>query len=400
MTLDVNSFVYSLKQIYTTDKVYNMVYKDNPLLALLPKYEQFGGEVLPVPVVYSNPQGRSASFSNAVSNQTDSKGIKFLLTRVSDYAVAQFSNEVMLASQGNSYAFLEAAKLQMDGAIQALSNAHALDIYRDGSGVRGRIASGQTTATITLSNAEDIVNFEVGMTLVASTAAGGGSVKAGTAVISGIDRSAGTITFAAALDTLIGTVAANDYLFVQGDYDAKCKGLGAWIPASSPSATSFFGVDRTKDATRLGGLRLDISAKPLEEGLIDGARLVAREGGDPDHVFMSFNRYAQLEKALGSKVQYVDVMANADIGFRGLMIQGPKKPIKVIPDRNCPDDKAFMVQLDTLKLYSLGKLAQIINGDGVSMLRTSTEDAFQVRIASYFNMGCRAPGYNINLKLA
>ena len=137
MTLDVNSFVYSLKQIYTTDKVYNMVYRDNPLLALLPKYEQFGGEVLPVPVVYSNPQGRSASFSNAVSNQTDSKGIKFLLTRVSDYAVAQFSNEVMLASQGNSYAFLEAAKLQMDGAIQALSNAHALDIYRDGSGVRG-----------------------------------------------------------------------------------------------------------------------------------------------------------------------------------------------------------------------------------------------------------------------
>lgn len=400
MTLDVNSFVYSLKQIYTTDKVYNMVYRDNPLLALLPKYEQFGGEVLPVPVVYSNPQGRSASFSNAVSNQTDSKGIKFLLTRVSDYAVAQFSNEVMLASQGNSYAFLEAAKLQMDGAIQALSNAHALDIYRDGSGVRGQIASGQATATITLSNVEDIVNFEVGMTLVASTAAGGGSVKSGSAVIAGIDRSAGTITFSAALNTLIATIAANDYLFVQGDYDAKCKGLGAWIPATSPSATTFFGVDRTKDATRLGGLRLDISAKPLEEGLIDGARLVAREGGDPDHAFMSFNRYAQLEKALGSKVQYVDVMANADIGFRGLMIQGPKKPIKVIPDRNCPDDRAFMVQLDTLKLYSLGKLAQIINGDGVSMLRTSTEDAFQVRIASYFNMGCRAPGYNINLKLA
>ena len=234
MTLDVNSFVYSLKQIYTTDKVYNMVYKDNPLLALLPKYEQFGGEVLPIPVVYSNPMGRSASFSNAVSNQTDSKGVKFLLSRVSDYAVAQFSNEVMLASQGNSYAFLEAAKLQMDGAIQALSNAHALDIYRSGSGSRGRIASGETTATITLSNTEDIVNFEVGMTLVASTADGGGSVKSGTAVITGLDRNAGTVTFGAALNTYIASIAANDYLFVQGDYDAKCKGLGAWIPASAP----------------------------------------------------------------------------------------------------------------------------------------------------------------------
>ena len=132
MTLDINSFLYSLKQIYTTDKVENMVYKDNPAFALLPKMEQFGGETLPVPVVYGNPQGRSATFSNAIANQTDSKGVKFLLSRVSDYAIAQFSNEVMMASQGNSYAFLEAAKLQMDGAIQSLSNSHGADIFRSG----------------------------------------------------------------------------------------------------------------------------------------------------------------------------------------------------------------------------------------------------------------------------
>lgn len=400
MTLDVNSFLYSLKQIYTTDKVENMVYKDNPAFALLPKYEQFGGETLPVPVIYGNPQGRSATFSNAIANQTDSKGVKFLLSRVSDYAIAQFSNEVMMASQGNSYAFLEAAKLQMDGALQALSNAHGADIFRTGSGSRGQIGSGESTATITLKNPEDVVQFEVGMTLVSSTADGGGSVKSGSAVIVGIDRTNGTLTFGAALNTYIATVAANDYLFVQGDYDKKCKGFGAWIPATAPTSSSFFGVDRTADVTRLGGLRLDISAKPLEEGLIDGARLVAREGGTPDYIFMSFNRYAQLEKALGSKVQYVEVMANADIGFRGLQIQGPKSPIKVIPDRNCPDDRAFMLQLDSWKIYSLGKLAQIINGDGVSMLRTASEDAFQVRLASYFNVGCRAPGYNINLKLA
>ncbi len=400
MTIDVSSFTYSLKQIYTNDKVQNLVYKDNPALALIAKMEQFGGENLPIPTIYGNPQGRSKDFATALANQTDTKGVKFLLTRVPDYAIAQFSNEVMMASKGNSYAFLEAAKLQMDGAIQSLSNAHATDLFRNGSGSRGRIGSGQATATITLLNIEDIVGFEVGMTLAFSATDGTGTVRVGTPAIVGLDRTLGTITFSGALSGLVTGVSANDYIFVAGDYGGKCSGFGAWVPQVAPTSTAFFGVDRTADVSRLGGLRKDISAQPLEEGLIDGARLVAREGGSPDTVFMSFNRYAQLEKALGSKVQYVDVMANADIGFRGLMIQGPKSPIKVIPDRNCPDDTAFMMQLNTWKIYSLGKLAQIIDGDGNQMLRMTSADAYQVRFASYFNVGCNAPGYNINLKLA
>lgn len=400
MTIDVASFTYSLKQIYTNDKVQNLVYKDNPALALLTKMEQFGGENLPIPTIYGNPQGRSQDFSTALANQTDVAGVKFLLTRKHDYSIAQFSNEVMMASQGNSYAFLEAAKMQMDGAIQTLSNTHATDIFRAGSGSRGQIASGQGTATVTLSNPEDVVGFEVGMTLAVSATDGTGSVRAGTVSLVGVDRSAGTLTASAAWTSGIAAAAASDYIFVAGDYGAKCAGFGAWVPQVAPTSTAFFGVDRTADVSRLGGLRKDISAQPLEEGLIDGARLVAREGGSPDTVFMSFNRYAQLEKALGSKVQYVDIMANADIGFRGLQIQGPKAPIKVIPDRNCPDNTAFMLQLNTWKVYSLGKLAQIINGDGNQMLRMASADAYQVRFASYFNVGCNAPGFNINLKLA
>lgn len=399
MTIDVSSFSYALKQIYTNEKVQNLVYKDNPALALISKMENFGGQNLPIPLVYGNPQGRSQDFATALANQTDTAGIKFLLTRQHDYAIAQFSNEVMMASQGDSYSFLEAAKLQMDGAIQTLSNAHATDIFRNGSGSRGQVGSFSGTL-LTLSNAEDVVGFEVGMTLAVSATDGTGSVRSGTALISGVDRSAGTLTCAAGWSTAISAIANADYIFVAGDYGAKCAGFGAWVPAVAPTSTAFFGVDRTADITRLGGLRKDISAQPLEEGLIDGARLVAREGGSPDTIFMSFNRYAQLEKALGSKVQYIDVMANADIGFRGLQIQGPKAPIKVIPDRNCPDNTAFMMQMDTWKIYSLGKLAQIINGDGNQMLRTSTADAYQVRFASYFNLGCRAPGWNMNLKLA
>ncbi len=47
-TLDMTSFAAALKVHYTPQRVENMVYRDNPLLAMLPKYEQFGGKNLPI----------------------------------------------------------------------------------------------------------------------------------------------------------------------------------------------------------------------------------------------------------------------------------------------------------------------------------------------------------------
>lgn len=37
MALDLTTFASALKQHYTSDRVENMVYKDNPLLAMMPK---------------------------------------------------------------------------------------------------------------------------------------------------------------------------------------------------------------------------------------------------------------------------------------------------------------------------------------------------------------------------
>lgn len=263
---------------------------------------------------------------------------------------------------------MEAATVEIDGAIHSAARSLAVAMYGTGSGKIGRIASGQTTATITLSDVESITNFEKGMTLVVSTADGGGSVKAGSAVVTGLDRDLGTVTFGAALDTYIATVAANDYIFVQGDYDAKIKGLLAWLPSTAPGGSdNFFTVNRSSDASRLAGIRFDGSAMPIEEALIGAASRVAREGGKPNYCFVSYSKYADLEKALGSKIQYIDMKVNAEIMFRGITINGPRGPIKVTPDQNCPNDRAFMLQLDVWKLYSLGKAPKILDTDGLTL---------------------------------
>jgi hypothetical protein len=131
--------------------------------------------------------------------------------------------------------------------------------------------------------------------------------------------------------------------------------------------------------------------------LIDGASLVAREGGKIDHFFMNYAKYAELEKSLGSKVQYVDMKVTADVGFRGILINGPRGPIKVVPDQNCPSNKVFGLSLDMWKLYSLGEAVRVIDTDGLQMLRQASADGVEVRYGFYGNVGCRAPGHNIHI---
>ncbi len=400
MSLDMTTFDAALKQHYTSDRVENMVYKDNPLLAMMPKMEQFGGKNLPIPIIYGNPQRRSADFATAQANSSSSKLKDFVLTRNHDYSLASIDNETLEASKGNSNAFMEAATTEIDGAIQSATRSLAVAMYGTGSGSIGQVLTTATGTALALKNPEDVTNFEVGMELVFSAADGGGSVLAGAVTVNAVNRDAGTLT----VDALTGIdsgsgVTADDFIFVDGDYDEKVKGLLAWIPSTAPDNTPFFTVDRSVDVTRLGGIRYDGSAQPIEEALIGAAARVAREGGKPDHCFMNYSKYADLEKALGSKVQYVDLKVNAEIGFRGILINGPRGPIKVIPDQNCPSTRAFMLQLDVWKLYSLGKAPKILDTDGLRMLRQASADGVEARVGYYAQVGCRAPGWNANINL-
>jgi hypothetical protein len=410
MALDMTSFDAALKQHYTSDQVQNMVYKDNPLLALLPKYEDFGGKNLPIPLIYGNPQGRSASFSNAQSRgaTTSSLITDFVLTRVKDYSIATIDNETLEASKGNPNAFMEAATTEIDGAIQSLTRSLAVSLYRDSSGAIGQVkvepSENVGSFVVELKLASDVTNFEVGQKLVIWSAKSGGSQRISSTgvssfVISAVDRSDSKLTLDVTYDSN-GTIAADDYLFVEGDRGLKLSGLESWVPATAPTSALFFGVDRSVDTTRLGGIRFDGSALPIEEAMIEGASRGAREGGKIDHCFISYKKYAELEKALGSKVQYVDLTMNAEVGFRGIVINGPRGPIKVIADQNCPDDVAWMLDIRTWKLYSLGKAVRVIDSDGLSMLRQASADGVECRFGFYGNLGSRAPGYNVRVKLA
>lgn len=411
MALNLTSFDAALKEYYTDQAVENMVYKKNPALALIPKREDFYGRNLPIPIVYGNPQGRSADFTRAQTRSTsESSRLKeFLLTRVQDYGIATIDNETMEASKNDAGAFMSAATTEIDGIINSVTRSLATAMYRGGFGNIGTIATGGISTTfITLANVEDITNFEVGMELVLSASESGNTLRAlGSSanglIVTAVNRVTGVLTFGFNVTDAtngIPTAAAGDVIFVRGDRQdsatparEKVAGFDAWCPSTTPTSTSFFGVDRTSDPTRLGGIRYDASALPIEEGLIELATLIAREGGQPDHCFMNFSKYAALEKALGAKVQYAD-LAVGEIAFRGIRVNGPAGEIKIVPDQNCPINRMYMLQLDTWVLASLGKMVRVIDTDGNKMLRQASADGVEVRYGYYANIGCKAPGWN------
>lgn len=397
-TLDVSSASAVLKSYYTDQRVQQLTYKDAPFFAMLKKRKDFVGANYPLPMKVTNPQGRSATFSNAVAQKQPSNYKSFTLTRVKDYSLASITTEAILASESNPGAFLRLATGEIDGALDSLKRSISFSLYGDSSGSIG-VVSAITAANpvvVTLSQVDDIAKFEIGQTVLAydttNTTARLWGTGAASGLISNVDRDLGKITID--VDGSGGqTAVATDLIFVSGDRNLKMAGLGAWVPASAPGSTAFFGVDRSIDVTRLGGIRISSSGKPLDEALIDAARRVGREGGTPDYVFCSYSKYASLEKTLGNRVIYDDIEV-AKIAFRGISISGPKGKMTVLPDQDCPNDKMYMLDMSSWGLYSLREPVMLVDLDGNKMLREASADAYEVRCAFYGNLGCVRPGSN------
>jgi hypothetical protein len=415
--------IAALKELYADSNEYmkDLVYKENPFLALVPKNESpdgFAGKYIPVPLEYGTPQGRSHGFSNAQSNQTATSLASFFVYVISDYQLVTITNLLMEQTRSNAGAFVDAAKLQIDGGFRNITNNIAFELFGSGTATRGQIAAAgysfsNPTATITLSNPQQIVNFEVGMTLRAS-ATDGGAVSDDTGVVASVNRATGVMTLTMSDSSPDAEWANSAYLSVDGDLPTAgasstssylaLSGLAAWIPTSSPSGSdNFWGVNRSADPTRLAGCRYDARSYTIEEGITNALAFLNREGGKPDLCIMDFASYAALVNALGAKVQYVQVKHDeVEVAFEGISFQSAYGRVTVLADRSCPPQTAYLLTMSTWKLRSLGKVPHILTYgmEGLEGLRVSNSDALEIRIGYYGNLICSAPGWNCVVQLS
>ena len=333
MTINKAAIDAALKELYAGQAVQNLVYDESarPFMSMLKKNTGFSGTIMPLPVLYEDVGGRSYTFSHAQGNVYKSGITQFQIDVKQNYAVARITTDALLRSRNDKGAFLNGLKHMVDSAINRLSNDIECALFKDGSGSLGQVETA-TDNPITLVDTEDIVNFWVGQELVFADSTSSALTSASSLTVTAIDRDNGQLTLDAAPSTL--GVGDDEYIFTEGDYVSasdtnKITGLEGWIPATVTD--SFFGVTRTTDETRLGGVRYTGSSAAIEESIVGAAARLGREcGAVPDTALMNFTTFRRLVNEMGSKVQR-DQGKSATGGFQMLEVYGPRGLIRCVP---------------------------------------------------------------------
>lgn len=407
------------KIYYQPGKFYNTVYKNNPLFAMMPKDPEFVGLSSAEPIVIGTSQNRSAQFSYSNQFLTTDIAKQFNVRVATDYSQAAISNKSMLASRNNEGAFVRESTFAMDNALLSLTRSVCGQMYRAGTGSVAQISSAATinssTVQVAISNPGDITNIELGMN-IAFSATDGGSLRSNTSVncfVVAVDQLNGTFlcssTFQgapAALSSLVTGISVGDYIYQSaGDLNSVFPGLTGWLPGSSVTSSLFYDVDRTSNSQRLAGNLINATSMSIEEGISFGATMIAVAGGTPDYCFMNPRDYYNLITSLGNQKQSIQYTREevdnpkVTIGFSAITINTGAGPIKVIQDLNCPQGKAFLLQMDTWRMRSIGEPIRLFNGDSLTFIRSPDQDNLNIRCFSYSALSCRAPGYNAQILL-
>ena len=400
--MDLSAFSGALKTIYSKDKVENLTYANNPFHGMLKKDKNFVGSQMNFALIYGNPTGGGVSIAAAQSASQGSAIQGWQLTRKAHYNVAAVTNETILASASDAGALLRALVTEINGAMRNCIRHLAVMEYGDGTGVIGTVAANtSSTNALALASIPSGTNFEKGQWIAVFSNTSTSPTARGARQITNINRATGDITFGGSTmsltagDVIVNGSGTTNSSGVGSDNDLNnvITGLAGWIPLSAPTSTTFFGVDRSVDTERLGGVRTVATTVTIDEGIINGLRDVARSGGSPDVVFMNFENFASLVKLTGTQARYEEKV-KVGISYSGILVNGPTGQVKVIPDRNCPGDRCYILQMDTWVLRSLGDAPAILKPDGLELLRDATKDQVEARIGYYAQLACSAPGYN------
>lgn len=398
--VDLTTLNPILKDWYTDGRIRDATYKGNKFLGMMPKVENYGGRVYVQPVQYGENSGRSRTHATAMARKGTNSYKEFRVDLRKDYNMLELDRMSMMLADGQSRkSFFEAKRREVDGTMKPLRNNAGMSVFRGKGGARSVVGSFPSATVMQLAEIEDIVHFEVGDVLVSSENNGNTStdtLQAGSAPITAIDRSLGRLTTnGAGWVAQIPLLDAGDFLFKDGDFQLAVDGLDSWIPQSTTGlATSFNNVVRTDDTTRLAGHRATITSLPVLVSIQNFLAQMAREGASPETCLVSVNKFRKLEQELESNVVYTDTAVTKTLGYRGIKIIGQEGDVTIHSDRNCPDQLAYLLTMESWKLISPRPVPEIQDDDGNTMLRSPTSDGYEIRCSAYYNLVCDGPGEN------
>ena len=350
-------------------------------------------------VLYGDGQGGGAVFATAQANVSPVKGEKFQMLPKTQYRIAQIDNVSSELGKGDENSYEELVVAEVRGTLNGLLNDAGMFLFRNGSGARGRIATGGISGNVvTLDVAADARFFFIGMTVSAGVSTS--SLRSGTTTVAAVDTDAGTVTLTSV--AAITALAAADYLFREGDTGNVCmEGFESIIPLTAPVylSDSFRGVDRGKYVTLLAGVRVAADGSLPEEMALRVATKIHNNGGVSDEVVMDPITALDVCNRGGAKIVY-DTNKNdiMEFGFTGARLRSPAGVLKIVSDPDCPSNRLYVRKASSWRIQFAGPkfVHHTLNGVVSSKFWRDMESADRIegRWRIIANLKCLSPRDN------
>lgn len=409
----VERFSNALTAIFPEKIIRKHMMDKQPFWAYLPKKDNFTGTQAEFPVQLSvGGRGSSHTFDDAQSDAGGGDYEKFIYTRKRDYKIIAFDNEALEASEGAEGGYLSLKKVEVEGALNNIVQRLGSDLHSvDGN--CGTVAAASVTATTFDIPQTAAMGYERGMRLQSAvtpfTALRAGGPK-GYMVVSNVDHDiAGNGLTRITVNTTDGDnttdygLVAADRLYPKGNFGKALDSTERWVPTDrSNLGTAFNNVTRSAHPSRLAGIFFDASTYGLAEGFQRGLTRASLEGVTVDTIWISPNRFTDLDLDAGSRVTR-ESFKIAEWGFDSLKMNSPGGKggtVRFISDPNVLDTTALGTTKESWVFHSLnGAPRNLTRRAGQELIIEPARDGFQSRYGWYGNLVCRDPAQNIRFTL-
>lgn len=377
-------------------------YEKSAAIGLMAKDTEFVGDGTKYVVVSIAPgAGGSASFQSALANQGPTTEVKFSLGRKKLYEIGSIDGEALAAGRNTSKgAIVDLLKHTMNRSRYGFARAEASAVWGNGGGARGQIAAGSNLAspTITLVNVNDSAKFFKTMWIQVASDDGSSATPAGVlgaglqVQLGSVVRSengVATLTLATGNWNQFPGIATGYYIFRSGDYSLFPSGIPAWAPITVPGAgDNFLGVNRSTagDPNYLSGFRVAGNGQPKQQTLIDAGAQAAQNALNVSTCFVNPLDARDVFKEQ-STYKTIDIQTDIPkVGYKGFELLTAIGNVTVVAETDVPKGYFWVLDPKTWTRRSLGDCPFLIDSDGIMQyLRSPTDDAFQYRLAAYFN---------------
>jgi hypothetical protein len=285
------------------------------------------------------------------------------------YARLTFDN--LSLSRNNLGTLIDIKGSEAEDVREAMLNTLEFQLWGDGSGSRGQIETlggSEATRVLTLHTASDVYNFPHGTMFQGSTTATAGTLHTDIYKVTGIDPVAGQITATQVTNTGGQELADEDYLHVISSKAAVMPGIPTFIPSSAPSDT-LKGVVRTGDPATSGWrftFRSSIS-ETIQRSFAQMGRFVNRAAAK-FVVVLSTMDWLRLSMEREGRIME-DPSSFQKWGLTGLAVNTPFGPITCVAVPQLADNRGYIIDWSSWKLYTLKNLPHVVDEDGQTFVR-------------------------------